>query len=54
MKKPSMQIGIGIALGAGLGAAVAVILGNGGLWLAVGIVVGILIGSSMTRRKAAG
>jgi hypothetical protein len=51
MKKPSMQIGLGIALGAGLGAAVAVFLGNGGLWLAIGVVVGVVIGSA---NKAAG
>jgi hypothetical protein len=54
MKKSSMQIGLGIALGAGLGAAVAVILGNGGLWLAIGVVVGIVIGRAMTHHKMAG
>jgi hypothetical protein len=51
MKQPSMQIGLGLALGAGLGIAIATILGNGGLWLAVGVVVGIVIGRAMTRHK---
>src|SRR5438876_1182619 len=37
MKRPSMQIGLGIALGIGIGAAVGVILGSGGAWLAIGI-----------------
>jgi hypothetical protein len=54
MKKPSMQIGLGLMLGAGLGAAVAVVLGYGGLWLAVGVLVGIAIGSAMTRQKTGG
>jgi hypothetical protein len=44
MKRPSLQIGLGIALGAGLGAAAAVIIGSGGMWLAVGVAVGIAIG----------
>jgi hypothetical protein len=52
MKKPSVQIGLGIALGAGIGAAVAVTLGTGGLWLAVGIAVGSAIGASMSRRNS--
>jgi Arc/MetJ family transcription regulator len=54
MKRPSMQIGLGIALGAGIGAAVAVIIGTGGAWLAVGIAIGVLIGAAMARKKAAG
>ena len=37
MKKPSMQVGLGIALGAGTGAAIAV---------------GIVIGLAMSKRKA--
>jgi F0F1-type ATP synthase assembly protein I len=52
MKKPSMQVGFGIALGAGIGAAIAVILGSGGAWLAIGIAVGIVIGVAMSKRKA--
>jgi len=36
--------GVGIGLGAGLGAAAAVLLGSSGLWLAIGMVVGIAIG----------
>jgi hypothetical protein len=51
MKRPSMQIGLGIALGIGIGAGVAIILGSGGLWLAVGIAVGIAIGAAMSRHK---
>ena len=51
MKRPSMQIGLGIALGAGMGAALALILGTGGLWLVVGIAVGIVIGGSMSRKS---
>jgi hypothetical protein len=41
--------GLGIAFGAALGAAAAVILGSGGLWLAIGIAIGIAIGAAMTR-----
>ena len=51
MKKPSMQIGLGLMFGAGLGMAIAIILGNGGLWLAVGVVVGIVMGRAMTRHQ---
>ncbi len=52
MKRPSMQIGLGIALGVGVGAGVAIILGSGGLWLAVGIAMGIAIGAAMSRTKS--
>lgn len=51
MRKPSMQIGLGIALGAGLGAAITVVLGTGGLWLALGMVIGIVLGGSMSRKR---
>jgi F0F1-type ATP synthase assembly protein I len=51
MKKPSMQVGLGIVLGAGIGAAIAVVLGSGGAWLAIGIAVGIVIGVTMSKRK---
>jgi hypothetical protein len=51
MKKPSMQVGLGIAFGAGIGAAIVVVLGSGGAWLAIGIVVGIVIGVAMSKRK---
>jgi len=51
MKRPSMQIGLGIALGIGIGAAVALILGSGGAWLTVGIVLGVIIGKAMSRSK---
>jgi F0F1-type ATP synthase assembly protein I len=52
MKKPSLQVGLGIALGAGIGAAIAVFLGSGGAWLAIGIAVGVVIGVAMSKRKA--
>jgi hypothetical protein len=51
MKRPSMQIGLGIALGAGIGAAVAVIIGTGGAWLALGIAIGVAIGAAMSKRE---
>jgi hypothetical protein len=51
MKRPLMQIGLGIAFGAALGAAVAIIIGSGGMWLAVGIVVGVFIGAAMFRKS---
>jgi hypothetical protein len=43
---------LGIALGAEIGAAIAVLLGSGGAWLAIGIAVGIVIGVAMSKRKA--
>jgi hypothetical protein len=49
MKRPSMQIGLGIALGIGIGAAVALILGSGGAWLTVGIVLGVIVGKAMSK-----
>lgn len=52
MKRPSMQIGFGVALGAGIGAAVAVMIGTGGAWLAVGIALGVVIGTAMSKTKA--
>ena len=52
MKRPSMQIGLGIALGAGIGAAGAVILGTGGAWLAIGIALGVIVGRMMSRSHA--
>ena len=51
MKRPSMQIGLGIALGIGIGAAVALILGSGGAWLTVGIVLGVIVGKTMSRSR---
>jgi hypothetical protein len=51
MKRPSMQIGLGIALGIGIGVAVAVILGSGGAWLTVGIVLGVIVGKAMSPSK---
>jgi len=52
MKRPSMQIGLGIVLGAGIGMAIALALGSGGAWLANGIAVGVVIGVAMSKRKA--
>src|SRR5258708_34376781 len=52
MKRPSTQIGLGIALGAGIGAAIAGVLGSGGAWLAIGVAIGVVIGWAMSKRKA--
>jgi len=51
-----MQVAFGLVLGAGAGAAIAIIAGVGGLWLAIGIALGVVIGSWMTgkRKGAAG
>jgi hypothetical protein len=49
MKKSFTQIAVGAVLGAGA----AFVLGSGGLWLAVGIVIGILIGGAVARRTTA-
>ena len=53
MKRPaaSMQIILGIVFGVCIGAGVALILGSGGLWLAVGLVIGIAIGAVMARKN---
>ena len=56
MKRPSMQIGLGIALGAGIGIAIDVAFGSGGTWLAIGVAIGVAIGGaffgeSMFHRK---
>jgi uncharacterized protein YneF (UPF0154 family) len=51
MKRPSLQIGLGIALGAGLGIAAAVIIGSGVMWLAVGVAVGVALGIAMSRKS---
>jgi len=51
MKHSSMQVAFGLVLGAGAGAAIAIIAGVGGLWLTVGIAVGVLIGSWMAKRN---
>ncbi len=55
MKRPasSMQILLGVVLGIGIGAGVALILGSGGLWLAVGLAIGIAIGVAMSRKNHA-
>ena len=46
MKKPSMQIVLGITLGAGIGTAMGVAAGHVAIWLAVGIAIGVVIGSN--------
>jgi len=51
MKRSSMQVAFGLVLGAGVGAAIAIIAGTGGLWLTVGIALGVVIGSWMTRKS---
>jgi uncharacterized membrane protein len=51
MKRPSMQIGLGIALGAGIGTAISVAFGTEGAWLAVGIAIGVIIGAAMSRKR---
>ena len=51
MKHSSMQIAFGLVLGAGVGAAIAIIVGTGGVWLTIGIAVGVVIGSWMTRKS---
>ncbi len=45
--KSFIQIGLGVALGV----AVAMIIGSGGLWLVAGIVIGVVVGGAVTRRK---
>jgi F0F1-type ATP synthase assembly protein I len=47
----SMQIILGIVLGIGIGAGVALVLGSGGLWLAVGLAIGVAIGAAMSRKN---
>jgi len=51
MKRSSMQVAFGLVLGAGAGAAIAIIVGSGGIWLTIGIAVGVVIGSWMTRKS---
>ncbi len=46
MKKPSMQIVLGITLGAGIGTAMGVAAGHVAIWLALGIAIGVVIGSN--------
>jgi hypothetical protein len=46
MKRSFIQIAVGAVLGAGA----AFVLGSGGLWLAVGVAIGILIGGAVARR----
>ena len=45
MKRPSMQIALGIVLGAGVGTALGVAAGHVAAWLGVGIAIGVVIGS---------
>ena len=52
MKAPYLQVGLGLALGAGMGVAVAFIFGSHGLWLAVGIAIGVVLGASTARASA--
>ena len=54
MKRPSMQIGLGIALGAGIGIAIDAAFGSGGTWLAIGVAIGVAIGAAMSKQKTGG
>ena len=47
MKRPSIQIALGAVLGAGL----AIILGAGGFWLAVGIAIGVALGFTLSHKS---
>jgi len=51
MKRPSIQISLGIAFGAALGAAAAILIGSGGLWLAAGIAIGLVMGAAISRKS---
>ena len=53
MRKPSTQIGLGVALGAGIGIAMGVFAGHIAVWLAVGIAIGVVSGSSLRGTKCA-
>jgi hypothetical protein len=44
MKRPYMQIALGIVLGAGVGTALGVAAGHVAAWLGVGIAIGVAIG----------
>ncbi|HYM07646.1 MAG TPA: hypothetical protein VEU11_13895 [Terriglobales bacterium] len=48
MKKPFMQIALGITLGAGIGTAMGIAAGHVAVWLAVGIAIGVVIGSNFS------
>ena len=52
MKRASIEISFGIALGAGIGGALAVLLGAGAAWLGIGMVIGVVIGAAMSRKRA--
>ena len=44
--------GLGIALGAGLGVALGVAVGHVGIWLPIGVAIGMLLGASFRRKPA--
>ncbi len=46
MKRPYMQIALGIVLGAGVGTALGVAAGHVAAWLGVGIAIGVAIGGN--------
>ena len=42
--------GLGIALGAGLGVVLGVAVGHVGVWLPIGVAIGMLLGASFRRK----
>jgi predicted lysophospholipase L1 biosynthesis ABC-type transport system permease subunit len=53
MKRPSMQIALGIVLGAGVGTALGVAAGHVAAWLGIGIAIGVVIGSNFRSTNCA-
>ncbi|WP_445384462.1 hypothetical protein ACT6NV_10795 [Robiginitalea sp. IMCC44478] len=51
--KPKNYTAMGIALGAGIGAALGVATRNPGLWISLGLVLGIAIGGGLDRKRKA-
>ena len=53
MKRPSMQIALGMVLGAGVGTALGVAAGHVAAWLGIGITIGVVIGSNFRSTNCA-
>jgi H+/Cl- antiporter ClcA len=45
--------GLGMALGATLGVALGLVVGHVGAWLPIGVAIGMLLGASFRRKRAA-